>query len=109
MLEFNYEGERYFANVIEYRHSPAVYYVNLINATHLRPRRMIFEEVGNKIELSPDSLPVRENLVKAIVAKIEEHLENPSSPRWENQPRDFVQDRWDYRPSPSFIFSWVSV
>ena len=80
MLEFNYEGERYFANVIEYRHSPAVYYVNLINATHLRPRRMIFEEVGNKIELSPDSLPVRENLVKAIVAKIEEHLENPSSP-----------------------------
>jgi hypothetical protein len=54
-------------------------------------------------------MPVRENLVKAIVAKIEEHLENPSSPRWENQPRDFVQDRWDYRPSPSFIFSWVSV
>ena len=106
MLEFNYEGERYFANVIEYRHSPAVYYVNLINATHLRPRRMIFEEVGNKIELSPDSMPVRENLVKAIVAKIEEHLENPSSPRWENQPRDFVQDRSDYRSSLPLLFSW---
>jgi len=81
MLEFNYEGERYFANVIEYRHSPAVYYVNLINATHLRPRKMIFEEINGAIELSPDSLPVRKELVNAIVGKIEEHLENPASPR----------------------------
>jgi len=44
--------------------------------------------------------------VKAIVAKIEEHLENPSSPRWENQPRDFVQDRSDYRSSLPLLFSW---
>jgi hypothetical protein len=41
MLEFIYEGERYHANVIEYRYSPAVYYVNLINASHLRPRNLI--------------------------------------------------------------------
>ena len=79
MLEFNYEGERFYANVIEHRHSPAVYYVSLINAPHLRPRKMIFEEVSGKIELSQDSLPVRKELVKAIVGKIEDHLGNPSS------------------------------
>ena len=72
MLEFKYEGERFFANVIEYRHSPAVYFVNLINAPHLRPRRLIFETVGDKIELSPDSQPARKELVEAICRGIEQ-------------------------------------
>ena len=76
MLEFYYEGERYHANVIEYRHSPAVFYVNLINAPHLRPRKIILEDVNGKIELSPDSLPVRNELVQAIRGKIEEYLAN---------------------------------
>jgi hypothetical protein len=74
MLEFNYEGERFHANVIEYRHSPAVFYVNLINATHIRPRKMILEEVDGKIELSPDSLPANKVLVKALTKGIEEFL-----------------------------------
>ena len=52
MLEFKYAGERFFANVIEHKHSPAIYYVNLINAPHLRPRKLIFETVDDKIELS---------------------------------------------------------
>ena len=75
MLEFIYEGEQYHANVIEYRQSPAVYYVNLINAPHLRPRKLIFEEVKDRIELSEDSLPARKELVEAIRMKIEEYLE----------------------------------
>ena len=75
MLEFIYEGELYHANVIEYRHSPAVYYVSLINAPHLRPRKLIFEEVKDRIELSEDSLPARKELVEAIRMKIEEYLE----------------------------------
>ena len=75
MLEFIYEGELHHANVIEYRHSPAVYYVNLIKAHHLRPRKLIFEEVKDKIELSEDSLPARKELVEAIRMKIEEYLE----------------------------------
>jgi hypothetical protein len=75
MLEFIYEGEQYHANVIEYRHSPAVYYVNLINAPHLRPRKLIFEEVKDRIELSEDSLPARKELVEAIRMKIEEYIE----------------------------------
>jgi hypothetical protein len=74
MLEFKYEGERFFANVIEYRHSPAVYFVNLINAPHLRPRRLIFETVNDKIELSPDSKPARKELVEAICHGIEESV-----------------------------------
>jgi len=78
MLEFNYEGERYFANVIEYRHSPAIYYVNLINAPHLRPRKLILEETDGKIELSPDSLPARKELVNTIIAKIEDNVRNNS-------------------------------
>ena len=75
MLEFNYEGERYFANVIEYRHSPAVYYVNLINAAHIRPRKLILEEVDGKIKLSQDSLPARKALVDSITKRIEEFLQ----------------------------------
>jgi hypothetical protein len=74
MLEFNYEGERYHANVIEYRQSPAIFYVNLINAPHLRPRKLIFEEVEDRIELSPDSVAGRPELVKAICGKIEEYI-----------------------------------
>ena len=75
MLEFIYEGERFHANVIEYRHSAPVYYVNLINASHLRPRKLIFEEVKGRIELSEDSMPARKELVEAIRMKIEEYLE----------------------------------
>ena len=75
MLEFVYEGERYHANVIEYRHSPAIYYVNLINATHLRPRKLILEEVKGRIELSEDSLPARQQLVDAIKKGIEEYVQ----------------------------------
>jgi hypothetical protein len=75
MLEFNYEGERYFANVIEYRHSPAVYYVNLINAAHIRPRKLILEEVDGKIKLSQDSLPARKALVDSITKRIEEYIQ----------------------------------
>jgi len=74
MLEFNYEGERFFANVIEYRHSPAVYYVNLINAPHVRPRKLILEDVDGRVELSPDSLPARKGLVDTISRKIEEYV-----------------------------------
>ena len=74
MLEFKYEGERYFANVIEYRHSPAIYYVNLINAPHLRPRKIILEDVNGRVELSQDSLPARQELVDTIARKIEENV-----------------------------------
>ena len=74
MLEFVYEGERYHANVIEYRHSPAIYYVNLINAPHLRPRKLILEDVKGGIELSEDSLPARQQLVDAIKKEIEEYV-----------------------------------
>ena len=76
MLEFNYEGERYFANVIEYRHSPAVYYVNLINAPHMRPRKLILEDVDGGVELSPDSQPARKELVDTIARKIEDYVRN---------------------------------
>jgi hypothetical protein len=76
MLEFNYEGERYFANVIEYRHSPAVYYVNLINAPHMRPRKLILEDVEGGIELSPDSLPARKGFVEVIARKIGEYVKS---------------------------------
>ena len=76
MLEFNYEGERFFANVIEYRHSPAIYYVNLINAPHLRPRKLIMEDMNGRVELSPDSLPARKELVDTISQKIEEYVRN---------------------------------
>ena len=72
MLEFHYEGERFFANVMEYRHSPAVYYVSFINAPHLRPRKLILEEVNGKIQLSVDSLPAKKELVDIIARKIEE-------------------------------------
>ena len=74
MLEFNYEGERFFANVIEYRHSPAVYYVNLINAPHIRPRKLILEDANGRVELSQDSLPARKELVETIARKIEDYV-----------------------------------
>ena len=76
MLEFRYEGEWFHANVIEHRHSPVVYYVNLINAPHLRPRKLILEEVKGRIELSEDSLPARQELVDVITRKIEEYVRN---------------------------------
>ena len=76
MLEFKYAGERFFANVIEHKHSPAIYYVNLINAPHLRPRKLIFETVDEKIELSQDSLPARPELVEAICKGIEEFVKH---------------------------------
>ena len=76
MLEFTYAGERFFANVIEYRHSPAVFYVNLINAPHLRPRKLIFDTIDGKIELSADSQPARKELVEAICKGISEYIKN---------------------------------
>ena len=79
MIEFKYQGENYFANVIEYRHSPAVFYVNLINAPYIRPRKLILEQVKDKIELSPDSLPAGKEFVNAIIRKIEENVLDNSS------------------------------
>ena len=76
MLEFTYAGERFFANVIEYRHSPAIYYVNLINAPYLRPRKLIFDTIDGKIELSPDSLPAKKELVEAIRKGIDDYVRN---------------------------------
>ncbi len=76
MLEFRYEGELYFANVIEYRHSPAIYYVNLINAPHMRPRKLILEDVNGSVELSPDSQSARKELVDTIARKIEDFVRN---------------------------------
>ena len=62
--------------MIEYRHSPAIYYVNLINAPHLRPRKLIMEDMNGRVELSPDSLPARKELVDTISQKIEEYVRN---------------------------------
>ena len=75
MLEFTYQGERYFANVIEYRHSPAVFYVNLINAPSNKPRKLILEEVNGRISLSRNSQPANSEFVAIIGKKIGEYLE----------------------------------
>ena len=76
MLEFRYGGERFFANVIEYRHSPAIYFVNLINAPQVRPRKLIFDTIDGKIVLSPDSLPAKKEMVDAICKGIEDFVKN---------------------------------
>jgi len=70
MIEFAYNGSSHYANVIEYPQSPRVYFVGILNNGSNLPKSILLKEGNDGIELSNNSVPASDALVRAITEKI---------------------------------------
>lgn len=75
MIEFEYYGKTEFANVVEYKYSPSVFYVSTVNKDYKAPsRKLILHQVENRIETTQHSQPADESFVNAVAEKIQEYI-----------------------------------
>ena len=68
-----YDGRQLYANVFEYKHSPAVYHVHFVDDS-VEPRQIILHEENDRI--IPD--PAGKSNPELVEMVIEEILKNPN-------------------------------
>jgi hypothetical protein len=76
MIQFNYLGVSYFANVFEYGPAHSLYDVQLINIYPSTGRKFSFKRTEDGFELMNYSKPVPTEFVDSIINQIEERLTN---------------------------------
>jgi len=68
MINFHYKGRQIYANVHEYKHSPAVYHVHFID--HIEPRRLDLHETEDGVIVADISVNTNPQLVQLVIDAI---------------------------------------
>lgn len=69
MINIRYEGREIYANVFEYKHSPAVYHVHFVD-DFIQPSQIILHEENDRIIPDPAGKS-NPRLVKMVIEAIE--------------------------------------
>lgn len=67
MISFQFDGRAVYANVFEYRHSPAVYHVQFID--YVTPTHLILHETDGDI-VAEDAPGLDPRIVELVIAAI---------------------------------------
>lgn len=79
IIEFSYNDKTEFANVVEYKHSPSVFYVTPVPKEHAQNiPALVLRQTKNSIEPADTNMP-QDRILSAIVAdKIKDYIaKNP--------------------------------
>ena len=75
IIEYNVDGKTEFANVVEYKHSPSVFYITPIATDYKNSNQVIIlREVDGEILPTLHSAPVEESLLATLTAQIRKHI-----------------------------------
>ena len=67
MISINFDGRTVYANVFEYRHSPAVYHIHFID--HVVPKQIKLHEENGEIRPDPSD-GLNPELVEKVIQEI---------------------------------------
>jgi hypothetical protein len=80
MIEYDYEGKSYFANVVERKDSPKIFHVSPVDTEYnISQPKLTLRHEGEKIVASEQSSDTDRRLIDTIASKILDYLHTGSS------------------------------